>query len=72
MQIYIAEYIAAYHVMLNSVSEKSEWSEAAISQFVDVGRAEYLNFVKQSRIDLILQFTKFMFLSCCSACVARQ
>ena len=31
------------------------------------GRAEYVYFVKQFRIDLILQLTKFMILSCYSA-----
>ena len=53
--------------MLNSVIEKSELIKADI-QFVKV---VYANFVKQSRIDLILQLTKFMFLRCCSACVAK-
>ena len=71
MQIYIVEQIVAYHVMLNSFSEKSEWIRAAISQFVKSGRAVYVNFVKQSTIDLILPLTKFMFLSCCSAYVAK-
>ena len=52
--------------MLNSVSKKFEWIKVAIS-----GRAVYVNFVKQSRIDLILQLTKLMFLSCGSACVAK-
>ena len=57
--------------MLISISVKSEWIRAAISQFVKVLEAVYVNFAKQSRVDLILQLTKFVFLSCCSACVAK-
>ena len=52
-------------------SEKSEWIMAAISQYVTVVERNNVNFVKQSRIDLILQLIKFMSLSCSSACAAK-
>ena len=34
--MYTVEQTVAYHVMVNSVSEKSEWIRAAISLFVKV------------------------------------